>query len=431
MSRQPSAFRLQLGACAIAAAALVGGGCADNRPSPTAGQINSIDVQLIDPGPDGLGSPDAPVDVRQATFNVIARDEQGNVVNRDVTANVFISFGGVKTGGDTGCGADVSGNDPIETLALKGGMLMGHTTQLPAAYGATSIWVEEPTSGAIGASPTIYFRNALIPELQTPVDVNATNATFCSPFNGKFVVVDHASPGGQLVVTSVYSGAFGVTDTGATGGFNSIYVYAFGKPPPYIVEGRVLKDFSGNYSKFVGFTELNFPLFDADMDAPLAPLPPPIALAYADISNEPKMLSAAASIVSYTGTICNPLPDNPNNDPNIQKTIDSWNKFNQFVVDNDTTCDAFTNLAVELEAKVVGTFDPLQHVGQKATFVGMLQNHSGQNPELDKNGNIVSCTAQLPCPKPTDACIMGECYKSAYNFWTILPRRDADVTFPQ
>ena len=406
---------------------VVAGGCMQHKASPTAKLLTTLDVQLVDPPPDGLGSPQAPVDVKQATFNVIARDEEGNVIPNDVDVDVFISFGGVKTGANSACGADDSGSDPIERVTVTAGMLMNHTVQLPLAFGSTSIWIDEPVSGATGASPTIYFRNAFIDEAQTPADLTATNATFCSPFNGKFLVFDHARASGQLVVGAVYNNAFTITDTGVPPGqFNSIYVYAFGRPPPEIVEGRVITSFSGNYSKFVGFTELNFPLFTiADNTVPLATPPPPVALAYADLGNTAKMLGAASSLVTYTGTICNPLPPNPTSDPNIQKTIDSWNKYNQFVVDNDGTCDDFTNLGVELPSKVLGSFDPLQVIGKTATFTGMLRNNSGQNPYLDPNGNAISCSTSVPCAKGT--CISGTCYKNAYNFWTMDPRRQEDI----
>ncbi|MDB4969570.1 MAG: hypothetical protein JWN44_5259 [Myxococcales bacterium] len=409
--------------CALSVIGLVG--CADHRSSQKAGQIATLEVQLVDPPADKLGSPQAPVTAKSATFNVIARDDQGAVVPKDLDVQVFISFGGVKTGANSACGADDTGNKPIETLSLKGGVLMNQKVDLPLAFGSTSLWIDDPASGTTGASPTIYFRNAFIPEVQTPPDVTAANATFCSPFNGKFLVVTNATGSGQLVVSSVFGNAFSITDTGATT-FNSIYLFAFGKPPSYIVEGRVVNSFSGNYSKFVGFTELNFPLFDIDMNAPLVAPPAPVPLAFADLTNVPKMLGSTASTVSYTGTICNPFPPNPTNDANIQKTRDSWTKFNQFVVDNNGQCDAFANLAVELPAKVLGPFDPLQVVGKQATFVGMLRNNSGQNPYLDTNGNSVSCTTQMPCTKGT--CIDGTCYKNAFNFWTITPRRQDDIT---
>ncbi|MCA1664587.1 MAG: hypothetical protein LC659_10010, partial [Myxococcales bacterium] len=175
----------------VALLIVAAGGCTQQKASPTAKLLTTLDVQLTDPPPDGLGSPMAPVNVRQATFNVVARDEEGNVIANDVDVDVFISFGGVKTGANAACGADESGNQPIEKLTLKAGQLMGHTVMLPLAFGSTSIWIDEPVSGATGASPTIYFRNAFIAEAQTPPDLTATNATFCSPFNGKFLIFDH------------------------------------------------------------------------------------------------------------------------------------------------------------------------------------------------------------------------------------------------
>jgi hypothetical protein len=397
---------------------LIAAGCTQQKASPTASLLTTLEVQLIDPPPSGLGSPMAPVNVKKATFNVIARDEQGNVMNTDVSVDVFISFGGVKTGANAACGADESGNMPIETVALKAGMLMNHSVDLPLAFGSTSIWIDERTSGATGASPTIYFRNAFIAEAQTPPDLTATNATFCSPFNGKFLIFDHPTGSGQLVVTSVFSNAFAVTDTGvAPGQFNSMYLFAFGKPPPEIVEGRIITDFSGNYSKFVGFTELNFPLFNvADSTVPLATVPPPVQLAPGDITNVAKMLGASASVVTYTGTIC---------DPQSAANLQSWQKYNQFVLDNNGMCDAFSNIAIELPSKVMGTFDPLKVVNQQATITGMLRNNSGQNPYLDANGNAISCSAAVPCAK--GSCITGTCYKNAFNFWTIDPRRQEDV----
>jgi hypothetical protein len=403
-------------------------GCVDQEPFANASGVSSLELTLLDPAPTALGSPAKPVVATQATFNVTVRDANGNRINKDVYVDVFISFGGIKTGTDSACGADASGNKPIETLHVLNGQMLNHTVQLPSAYGSTSIWLDEPVSHATGASPTIYFRNPFVDEVQQPPDLTAPNATFCSPFNNKFIIIDHARNGGQLIVTSVYSDAFVVTDTGATQ-FSSIFVYAFGKPPPYIVPGKVVTQISGNYSKFVGFTELNFPLFNVANDAvPLVPVPPPTDLTLPDLTNVARLLGADAGIVRYTGTICNPAPPNPSHDPNIQKTIDSWNKYNQFVIDNDGTCDSFTNFAVELTAKQMGDFDPTKNVNAQLTVVGMLQNHSGQNPAVDANGNQAHCSATQSCPSASNVCIMGDCFKTAYNFWDILPRTADDLT---
>jgi hypothetical protein len=403
-------------------------GCAQHQASPTAGVVNSLELEMIDPALDALGSPTAPVAAQSATFNVIARDERGQQFTGDVDVNVFISFGGVKTGGQGKCGSDDSGTKPLTTLHLTAGQLMSAKIALPSAFGATSLWLDEPQSHATGASPTIYFRNPFISDVQTPPDLSAANATFCSPFNGKYIIVDHAQASGELVVSSVFSDAFVITDTGASA-FNNIYLYAFGKPPSYIVPGKVVSSFSGNVSKFIGFTELNFPLFDAPDANPVDPtlLPAPLVLSFADHSSISKLLGVDAGVVTYTGTLCNPDPPNPSHDSNIQKTIDSWIKFNQFVVDGDGTCGAFTNYAVELPAKTLGAFDPLVNVGKTVTITGMLRNNSGQNPELDNNNQTIACDpTENPCA--LGSCINGICMKGAFNFWTIQPRTPADVT---
>ncbi len=49
-------------------------------------------------------------------------------------------------------------------------------------------------------------------------------------------------------------------------------------------------------------------------------------------------------------------------------------------------------MAIELPAKILGSFDPLMNVGATATFTGMLRNNSGQNPYLDANGNTLACS---------------------------------------
>jgi hypothetical protein len=399
----------------LAAVAALLSACSTQQPSETAGRISSLELKLIDPKPTALGTPAAPISTQRATFDLFAIDDQGGVFGGDVDVNVYISFGGVKTGKVSACGA--GSTDPIATIHLTKGAATGNAVDLPQAFGATSIWLDENVSHATGASPTMYFRNPLVGDVQTPPDLMATNATFCTPFDGKFIIVDQATQGGQLVVTSVFGDSFVVTDTGAQI-FNSMYLYSFGKPPSYIVPGKVLKSFSGNVSKFVGFTELNFPLFDATDDTvPLAPLPPPVVLSISSLANRDNvgLLKYDASVVTYTGKICDPML-NPS----------QWTKYNEFVIDGNNTCDSLTNYAVELPAKTLGTFDPLMTKGKTLTVVGMLRNNSGQNSVLDANGMEISCSAQVVCA--TGSCIDGVCKKGVYNFWTIYPRSQADIT---
>lgn len=404
------------------------GACEDQRPSPSAGRVNTIEVQLRDPAPDALGSPEAPIAVQEVTFDVVARDDTGAPLPLDTEIDVYVSFGGVKTGRTAACDASVT-TRPIETVAVPGGVLLGHRVALPQAFGPTNVWIEERSAHAIGASPTIYFRNPYIADIQTPPDPAAPNATFCTPFNRKYVVVDRAQGDGKLVVSSVFGNAFAVTDTGAPS-FNSIYIYSFGRPPGYIVPGRVLRQFSGNISKFIGFTEVNFPLFEREEIVDRSLLPPPVELSAADLTDIPKLLGAVAGVVRYTGPQCNPEPPNPNDDPNLQNTIDQWRKFNTLLVDasGSGACDSFTSFSVQLPAKVVGGYDPLKNVGKTVSFTGMLKNASGQNDHVDEAGNKITCDAVTPCARGT--CVDGICKRNPFNFWTIVVRDARDVSVP-
>jgi hypothetical protein len=389
-------------------------GCVTNQPSPTAGQINSLELKLIDPPPTALGSEKNPVMAQQVTIDVIARDDQGQQFPVDADVEVYISFGGVKSGDTAGC--DFSKTiKPITVLKLQGGAVRNQVIQLPAAFGPTTVWLDEPKSHAAGASPTIFFRHPRIPDVTTPPDLAAANATFCTPFNRKYVQITEGSNGGKLVVSSVFGNAFAVTDTGVST-FNSIYVFSFGRPPSYIVRGRVLDEVTGNLSKFIGFTELNFPLFRGNSEINPNILPAPVPLAAADINNIPKILGQVASEVSWTGLICDPL---------APASLEQWLKFNTFIADQAGTCDSFTNLSVQLPAKVVGTFDPLQNIGKPVKFVGMLRNSSGQNPVTDVNGNMVACDAATPCV--TGTCVEAFCRRGAFNFWTVNVRGSSDI----
>lgn len=391
--------------------------CVTQRPSPTAGQVSVLELVLTDPAE--RGSPGQPVAVRRATFEVIARDEQGQVVEQDLDADVFVSFGGVRTGQATTCQSSQSVK-PLATLRLSAGRAVGRTVDLPQAFGPTNLWIEERSTHVIGASPTIYFRNPYISDVQKPLDLAAPNVTFCTPFEKRFVLIDGAEGAGKLVVSSVFGNAFAITDTGASA-WNSIYVFTFGRPPSYVVRGRVLGEVSGNVSKFIGFTELNVPLYQRTDEVSPQLLPQPVPLAPGDLTNIPKLLSAVSSEVTVAGAICN---------PNAPNAVEQWTKFNTFLLDQSGAgaCDAFSSYSVQLPSKVVGSFDLVANVGKTVTIVGMLKNSSGQNAYLDASGDPVACDAATPCGMGT--CVEGLCRKNPFNFWTVLTRGASDVVVP-
>ncbi len=402
-------------------------GCDERIAAPVTG-LQSFAVTVT--APDNLGAPDAPVTVKDITYDVRAIDAQGNTFAEDVQVDVYLSFAGNKIGTFTNCG-DNEDSTPLETITLKSGVLQGHVTHLPRAFGRTTVWLEEtpekrapmnPGTYALGSTPPIYFPNPTIPDVQTPLDLAAPTATYCTPWNGKHVVIDHATGAGKLVVTSVFIDSYVVADTGANfdpmtgmGGFNHLYIFSFGHPPAGIQPGRIIANVSGNVSKFVGFTELNFPLQDFPDTVDPQLLPPVYVLSPGDRGNNLRLIRLAGATVSVSGTICP-----------IDVTSSDWLKFNQFVVNQGQgLCDSFNGISVSLPAKTLGTFDPLQHMGGKITAVGMLRNFSGQN---DVTAPPTDCTKDMDCMTVGGTCVEGSCKKGAFNFWQVTPRDQTDLT---
>ena len=395
-------------------------GACQSLPSETADRVDGLSIVLTQPT--NLGTPTNPVQALSATFDVQARDDQGLPWTHDVDVDLYVSFGGVKAGAITSCGAS---SDPLQHLKLVGGAAHGVTVALPQAFGPTSLWVQQSNGGPAGASNNIHFRNPYISDIMKPLDVAAPEAAYCTPFNGKFIIIDQAQSGGKLVISSVFGNAVAISDSGATD-FGSTYIFTFGRPSASAVPGRVVNSFSGNISKFVGFTEFNFPLLDLADEIDVKAVPAPKVLTSTDLANVPKLLGLSAAPVQVTGIICDPNPPNPSGDPTVQSTLDQWNKYSTFVLSaGSNTCDSFNNFAVELPSKQVGTFNPLTMVGQTATISGMLKNNSGANPYLGTDGMPIACSASAPCAQ--GSCVTGICKKGPFNFWTVVVRTAADV----
>ncbi len=403
--------------------ALLATACTKVLPSPTGGRIDSLTLELIDP--EEVGSPTDPIATRSARFNLFARDDRGELVPDDVEVDLYLASGGIKTGELTGCSVSEAAKVPLARVNLLGGELLDYFIDLPQAFGASALWAEIPSAGASGASPVVYFRNPRIAELITPPDPLSPRVAFCNPYTGKFVRVDEATADGRLVVSAVFTNAFTMTDTGADD-FNAIYVFTFGRPSRNITVGKPLNWVTGNVAKFNGFSQLSFPRYEWSEDAAEPSLlPPPVKLTVLDLPNVMKMLSYVSRTVEVKGKICEPFPDNPSDNPDIQRQRDSWQQFNQFIVDADTTCGSISNFTIALPAKKVGDFDPLQRVGDEVTITGVLRNSSGQNAATDPDGNLVACSDATPCVSGT--CQDGFCYRKAFNFWTVYPTAASDI----
>ena len=404
-------------------------------------------IQITNYAPSNLGDIMNPVSFSDVSFDLTAIGPDGNLLAQDLDVNIYVIYSGIKIGLITDCGG---GEDamPLATAHLTAGKAANVMVHLVKAYGSATVWIEDPISHAVGASDPMYFAQPTIPDVQTPLDLTSPTATYCSPWNGRVIDVDHATGTGQLMVTSLFGGAYVVTDTGAMydpttmmGGYNNMYVFSFGQPPSAIQNGLVMTTFSGNVAKFNGFTELNFPLQTWQTDMSGAPVygkvPPPYVLQPTDEGNNALLLKLAGGVVQVTGRVC-PITLTPVPDP-------QWVKFNTFTVDiGNGVCDSFLGLSVALPAKTLGDFNPLVSDMTLAqfTFTGMLQNSSGQNDACKGSGPLVYCATSNDCSAGASdpmysatcqialakaACIEGTCRRGVFNFWSIIPRSPDDV----
>lgn len=411
-------------ATGLALAALAGG-CEQGIGARVSG-LQSLRVTMLAPEAAQRGTDDNPTTVTEAVVDVVAVDANGDVYVEDLDVDVYLSFAGNKIGRLTPCG-DNEDSTPLATIHLTAGRASAQTVKLLRAYGHATLWFEEhPAAGGIarafGAAPELVFPNPHIPEIQTPLDLNAPTAMYCSPWNGKQVTVVEATGNGKLVVTAAFPQAYVVADTGAmydpmtgTGGFNHIYVFTFGKPPFFIQPGRVLGRVGGNVSKFVGFTELNFPYQQPASQTDLVQVPDPYELTVKDRNQHIRLLRLGASTVRATARVCP-----------IDESVDSWKKYNQFVLNfGDGVCDPFSAFAVEMPSKMF--FDALGKQGKMVTVTGVLKNSSGQNPASTPP---TACKTDDDCAAAglgTATCVEAICRRGPFNFWTILPGDPSDI----
>jgi hypothetical protein len=386
-------------------------GCVVDVPSGES--LTSLRLILKEPTESGLGREGAPVQIKDLLFDLQTVGPDRRPVPRDMQVRAFLAAGGQRLslrnpcGGGSGTGgADMGagGADqpPLWELAsipLRGGQATGVRVSLdaPAIFGQVALTVEDPITGASGATPPIFLPNPTLPRLMTPLDLDARDATYCTPYLGRQVVLDTATGNGKLVVSSVFQNAFAVSDSGAKE-YNSIYVFTFSRPSSRIVPGRVLTRLGGAVAKFNGFTQIANPniLYGEEVNPSLVPRPVELTAAMRPRtpvnSNEHKALTKliAAPVVARA-KIC---------DVTDSYRKDAWDRYNTIVLSYDATdkCDNRNTFSVQLPGKGFACLDPLRHAGQEFSVTGMLQNSA------TRSGTTL--------------------------FWTIIVRETADISPP-
>lgn len=260
---------LRLGSLGVGLSLL--GACVEHK-DPVATGTQSLKIDLVTPASGGSQDARLPEATRSITINITALDENGVLdptFNRDV--QVYSQFLGTLTPA-----LDAA---PLATFHVTNGVATNQTVMLPSVFGATTLWIDDgkdadPTF-ATGTSPTLWFRDPFIADLQTPKSETALDALSSIPLNNKQIRVDDSRYGtrGRLVVTSVFSQGFTVSDVKCAddagtppcvaAAYDHALVFSFSAPRDQcgrpIVEGQVIAGFAGGIAEFNGLTEIGFP----------------------------------------------------------------------------------------------------------------------------------------------------------------------------
>jgi len=252
--------------------------CVETR-DPIMG-TQSLKVELVSPASPGSFDSRLPASSRTIVVNVTALDADAKL---DTTFNnpvrVYVNFLGTLT--------PYLDAPPLLTIQMNGGVSANQTVMLPPVFGPATLWFDDggatdPTY-ASGASPTLWYPDPFIADIQTPADEMALDALQKSPLEQKQVSVrgSRNGPDGRLVVTSVFAQGYTVSDVqcgpggappctltpnpriGAAVGYDHKMVFSFSAPRDenyrLIKEGQVIDGFAGGVSEFNGLTEIGFP----------------------------------------------------------------------------------------------------------------------------------------------------------------------------
>lgn len=173
---------------------------------------------------------------------------------------------------------------PPTLVPITDGVARGVTIPLPAqVFGPTTLWIDdgegtgaEYVHGKIaGATPTLWFADPFIADLQRPRDEMGLDALSRTPLQDKQIAVRGSRYGarGRLIVTSVFAQGYTVSDVqcaDAAGSppcvaqdYDHVMVFSFSAPRGsdghVLVEGEAIDGFAGGLTEFNGLTEIGFP----------------------------------------------------------------------------------------------------------------------------------------------------------------------------
>jgi hypothetical protein len=293
--------------------------CVDTR-DPIEG-TQSLRIEMVSPASGGSVTNRLPETTTTIVVNVSALDADGEV---DATFNnpvrVYVNFLGTLT--------PYLDALPLATIQMTNGVATNQSIMLPPVFGPATLWFDDggamdPTY-ASGASPTLWYRDPFIVDIQRPTDEAALDALAKSPLEQKQVTVRTSRYGanGRLVVTSVFAQGYTVSDVNCAAGgappcttedYNHKMIFSFSaardEQGRLIKEGQVISGFAGGVSEFNGLTEIGFPqtfVDDEQVDINLGRMPQPAVLDTTWFTNKIMFeRNEAAPISLVNAKVCN------------------------------------------------------------------------------------------------------------------------------
>ncbi|HEY4177215.1 MAG TPA: hypothetical protein VGM90_10300 [Kofleriaceae bacterium] len=249
------------------------GACTEHQDGVTGTQSLAIDMT----SPTNTGDVDTRLDgstqSHTVTVNIKALDAQDKLdTSFSATINIYAQFLGTLT--------PALGEQPLDTVDVENGVAATKTIVLPAAVlGPTQLWFDNGHGTArdyvpgpiTGTSPTLWYRDPFISDIQTPAMENSLDALVKTPLTDKQISVSASRYGatGKLVVTSVFAQGYTLSDVNCatrpctSDSYNHVVVFSFSAPRDQngtvLTVGDIVKQFNGGVEEFNGLTEIGFP----------------------------------------------------------------------------------------------------------------------------------------------------------------------------
>ena len=371
--------------------------CTDTQP-PITGTTSLIVTVTT---PTNLGDVNNRIDAsqREVVVDVQAKDPNGN---DDTSFNnpvgMYVQFLGTLT--------PYIDTAPTVSFTMSGGKATGQHLMLPPVFGPTQVWLDDDLAAkptfVTGVSPTLWYRDPFIADIQTPASEVGNAAFDDSPLEGKNIAVNSSKHGatGKLVVTSIFAQGYTLADVNCPTGhapcvsdpYDYIEIFSYSAPTDqnamFLSEGQTISGFAGGISEFDGLTEIGFPQTfvgsDSIVDKSLEPPVPVIDSTWFGSNKINFERNEAGAIEVDNGVVC-PLDSD-------YTTYKQW-KIDPSGVGDAAACGG--NNLINLITSGVVDLDPGTLVGKKvARVVGIL--------------------------RPVNI--------GSFNVWIIYPRGAADIT---